>query len=141
MASSKQERFPLLGFPNETNIPAGEIVYQCWFGTTARVAIWQWQQHRTMREKGRYGVNLYVNHATDKLCTHVQDRYSYKQKPIAVNDAFEAQLAINYLIQTHLPQEVIDDISNAGERQDTNSAEEQQTGDVHSHGAAGEALE
>ena len=99
--------FPLLGFPNENNRRAGEVVYQAfWWGV--RIAVWA--RHKGLTQQGKYGVNLYLAHYTNDTVTHVQDRYSVNQGPILVDDAFEAQLAINHLIQKHLPQELIDDI-------------------------------
>lgn len=101
--------FQLLGFPNEDNIPNGEIVYQCHFTRAdARICIWITNATR------RYAVNLYHARRTDTILTHRQDRYDPMQSPIMVDDAFEAQLAINYLVQKHLPTEVTNDERNAG---------------------------
>ena len=107
MASSN---FPLMGFPNENNDMHGEVVYQCFF-EKVRVVIW----YNAKLFAGNYGLNLYTHNYTDQSLTHVADRYEPHQKPIHVADAFEAQLAINYLLQTYLPTEVTNDFSNAGE--------------------------
>lgn len=102
--------FPLLGFPNESNEPEGVVVYRCRFGNEARIALWARNGSTLPRGYGKYGLNLYNLNTTDGMATHAANRYSPNQRVIDVDDAFEAQLAINYLIQKHLPQEVIDDI-------------------------------
>ena len=120
-----QPPFPLLGFPNETNLAVGEVVYQCRFGHPhkfARIALWK-RTKGPATPKGGYGVNLYHVHTSNGTLTHAQDRYSYNQGPIIVEDAFEAQLAINYLIQKHLPEEVINDIYRGLEVQDPQAAD------------------
>jgi hypothetical protein len=98
MNMHKAEPFPLLGFPNESNERNDMIVYRCRF-TAARAIIW-WDIDDT------YYVNLYRLSRHDNCETDQRDRVALPQKPILVHDAFEAQLAINYLMQTHLPTEV-----------------------------------
>jgi hypothetical protein len=100
--------FPLLGFPHESNACNGNVAYSAYVGDDCRIVMWKRHQRY-----GGYAVNLYRNHMTDNIPTHQKDRYSYNQEPIPVADALEAQLAIFYLIQKHLPQEVIDDINNS----------------------------
>jgi hypothetical protein len=103
-------RFALLGFPNETNEPRSNVVYQC-FVHNARIALWE------RRALKGYALNLYRaipdSRMLNDTLTDVRDRYHVSQGPIEVADAFEAQLAINYLIQTYLPREVTGDIDGA----------------------------
>jgi len=92
--------FPLMGFPGETNKPDGGVVYQCFF-PTGRIALWRTKHSRY------YELNLYRPfpddaHKDDTLTDH-RDRIAAWQNPVRVNCVLEAQLAINYLIQTHLP--------------------------------------
>lgn len=98
------EPFPLLGFPNESNERGDNVVYRCRFNTARAVV---WEAHTTHQK--RYRVNIYCLAKTDKMETDYRDRVCSSQIPIDVDDAFEAQLAINYLMQTHLPTEVTDD--------------------------------
>ena len=130
-----QNRFPLMGFPGERNKRDGMVVYQCFF-PTARIALWT-------LVAGGYELNLYRPfpddaHRDDTLTDHC-DRYAKHQAPIFVNDAFEAQLAIFYLVQTYLPGdllplEVTHDVSDAykEERPRANLAAGQD-GDVRTH--------
>jgi len=102
-------RFPLLGFPSETNKPDGVIVYQCTF-PTARIALWKYGNGNSVV----YGLNLYKPlpddaHRDDTL-TDQRDRYYEGQGPITIYSALEAQLMIYHLIQKYLPTEDIDDI-------------------------------
>jgi hypothetical protein len=95
--------FPLMGFPGEHNKPDGGVIYQCFF-PTARIALWK---VTPPTRTSRYEVNLYKllhtdAHSDDTLTDH-RDRFARHQAPISVACALEAQLAINYLIQTHLP--------------------------------------
>jgi hypothetical protein len=100
----KGEPFPLLGFPNESNERNDNVVYRCRFNT-ARAVIWE----DGMPSRKTYRVNIYCLAMTDKIETDQRDRVYSSQAPIGVDDAFEAQMAINYLMQTHLPGEVTDD--------------------------------
>jgi hypothetical protein len=133
-------RFPLLGFPNESNEPEGVIVYRCRFGSEARIALWVRPPAQRPQGYKKYGLNLYIMQTTDGMSTHATNRYSPNQQPIDVDDAFEAQLAINYLIQKHLPQEVIDDINSTREAE-RNSNSEEQARSLRTHPAAGETVE
>ena len=101
-----KRRFPLMGFPKETNKRDGDIIYQCWF-EGGRIALWQEPPTKN------YALNIYRLRFTDESQSHVQDRLCSTQPPIRVNDAFEAQLAIFYLVQTYLPTEVTHDVSEA----------------------------
>ena len=130
-----ESRFPLLGFPNENNKPDGNVVYQCFFGI-ARIALWDTSPQKI-------GVNFELNiykplpddaYRDDTLTDH-RDRYARNQPPISVNDAFEAQLAIFYLIQKYLPPTLTlesnsHDISDAGQEVKRTHAAANQDGEV-----------
>ncbi|MFL5655946.1 MAG: hypothetical protein ACJ8CB_17435 [Ktedonobacteraceae bacterium] len=104
------ERFPLLGFPHEEAFnDAGLIVYRCLVGD-ARIVVWL---HNPIKEalhlllKGQqYGVNIYRNYTPSETDTDRRARYNHDQSPIIVEDPFEVQLAIFFLIEKHLPKEV-----------------------------------
>jgi len=109
------KRFPLLGFPGETNKPDGNILYQCHL-PTARIALWTIRPI-SLSNPDRYELNLYKPlrddmHKDDSL-TEPCDRVAPDQPPIYVRSALEAQLAIFYLLQTYLPTETINDICSA----------------------------
>jgi len=127
-------KFPLLGFPKESNKPDGDIVYKCWF-EGARVFIW-----KDKNDPVTYGLNLYKPRFTDESQTHVMDRICKEQGPIHVADAFEAQLAIFYLIQKYLPTGVTDDICHADQAKRTHAATQQEIRSLYSDAASGEAL-
>jgi hypothetical protein len=136
------ESFPLLGFPNESNERLNEIVYRCFIGDDCRVCLWERNKSFSKNDKGKYAVNIYRGHITDHVLTHMQDRYSIYQGAIVVEDAFEAQLAINYLIQTHLPLEVINDVCFAYEQEErTECSGTLDTSGVRVDPATGEAVE
>jgi len=127
------EIFPLMGFPGETNKQDGNVHYQCHFGI-ARIALWN--------SGTGYALNIYKPlpddaHRDDTLTDHC-DRYDPYQRPIKVGCVFEAQLAINYLIQIYLPTEVTNDFSNASEGA---APAEDQARALYAHAATGEALE
>jgi hypothetical protein len=92
------DKFPLLGFPAETNERCGTVVYQCFF-INARIALWR--REHGMEGESKYQLNLYKNTFYQNELTHPTNRYRPLQLPIKVNDAMEAQLAINFLIQRY----------------------------------------
>jgi hypothetical protein len=135
--------FPPLGFPNETCERHGEVVYRARIGD-CRIVVWEYS--KKLRD---YGVNLYHDWRTDGIPTHPKDRYVYNQEPIHVADAFEAQLAIFYLIQKHLPPEVIEAASLPTQQGDINgihpaesaAPSQHQTGSMRADSASGEIVE
>jgi hypothetical protein len=129
------KKFPLMGFPKETNQRDQDIIYRCWF-EGGRIAMW-----RTPYDAGLYALNMYHCRFTDESVTHVQDRINPKQGPIYVSDVLEAQLAINWLIQTYLPTEVTNDFSSTIQEQRRPVPAEDQTRAMHAYAAAGEAVE
>lgn len=90
----ESDRFPLLGFPNESNEPKySTVVYQCFFDN-ARIAIWADAPGK------RYGINLYKLGPKEHI-TDARDRFDMYQKPIYVSDPLEAQMTIFFLLQKH----------------------------------------
>lgn len=97
-----------LGFANELLWPggghSGGVIYEVYF-KAARAAVW-------IRgiAKNRFAVNLYQleRDATTQMPTDRRLRVCPSQEPINVEDEIGAQLAIYYLMQTHLPSEVIE---------------------------------
>ena len=131
------DSFPLLGFPRESNVWSSSVVYRAYVGDDCRIVLWKRHQRY-----GGYAVNLYRKHMTDNIPTHQKDRYSFNQEPISVADALEAQLAIFYLIQKHLPQEVIDDInSTEAEQQVAQRGCSGEASDVRADATSGETVE
>jgi hypothetical protein len=131
----ESNRFPLLGFPGETNVRDGDILYRCYFEGKARVALWKHKHDRT------YALNLYHARFTDESLTHVRDRISLRQGPIYVDDAFEAQLAIFYLVQKYLPTGVTDDISHAYQEDGGRThAADIQAAEMRADAASGETM-
>lgn len=128
--------FPLMGFPKENNSRnEGEnVVYTCQF-VGGRIVMWA----GGYKGKGTYALNLYRNQYTDHSMSHPSDRFDFKRVPIPVDCVFEAQLAINYLVQKYLPTEVTNDFSNACNAEA--AAEAERGGDLPAHSTAGEAVE
>ena len=94
-------KFPLLGFPRESNKGWGGVIYQCWF-SNARIALWTHNQTN-------FALNIYHARFTDDVMTHKEDRFEPTQDAIVVRDAFEAMAMIIYLVQKYLPTEVTND--------------------------------
>jgi hypothetical protein len=95
------EKFPLLGFPNETNYePSGNVVYWCRPVPHARIVVWSYESG-----EHKYGVNIYHHpQMYEDMLTSSKDRFRKDQEPLKLNDVFEVQLAIFHLIQTLLTE-------------------------------------
>lgn len=91
-----------LGFPEERHPDHSDenLIYTCRPASCAVIYVWE-------RDAGDYGVNIYhYPHIDPRSPTNMRGRFHVAQAPINCTDPLELQLAINYLIQTHLPAEV-----------------------------------